>query len=99
AIDHGSGYPLERQLLSGFFGVEKEACCWRVRVLGRWWRQDNKIERGLFVQLELKGFSSFGDKLDQFLMRELPGYRPPEDVAEPLQIPDAGSGIQGSGIQ
>jgi LPS-assembly protein len=96
AVDHGGGaYPRQKQLLSGFFGVEKEACCWRVRVLGRWWRQNNVINRGLFVQLELKGFSSFGDNLDQFLMRELPGYRPPEDAAKLIRMPDSLSpGIQ-----
>ena len=89
AIDHE---PLPaRQLLSGFLGVEKEACCWRVRLLGRWWRQNNEINRGLFVQLELKGFSSFGDKLDQFLVQNLPGYRPPEDAADLIRMPHSGS--------
>ena len=68
-----------------FLGLEKESCCWRFRVL---WRRftdtlnddtsDVELDQGIFVQLELKGLSSFGDKLDEFLEENLKGYQRPE---------------------
>jgi LPS-assembly protein len=32
------------------------------------------LQTGIFVQLELKGLGSFGDQIDQFLERNIPGY-------------------------
>jgi LPS-assembly protein len=68
-----------------FLGLEKESCCWRFRVLWRRYTDtlnndisDIQLEQGLFVQLELKGLSSFGDKLDEFLEENLKGYQRPE---------------------
>lgn len=69
-----------------FIGLEKESCCWRFRILGRRYingagsgislaNNNLKPETAFFVQLELKGLSSFGDNLDQFLQRRLTGYR------------------------
>ena len=68
-----------------FLGLEKESCCWRFRVL---WRRftdtlnddtsDVELEQGVFIQLELKGLSSFGDKLDEFLEKSLKGYQAPD---------------------
>ncbi|MCK5190256.1 MAG: LPS assembly protein LptD [Methylococcales bacterium] len=65
-----------------FLGLEKESCCWRFRVL---WRRfadtlnddtsDVELEQGIFVQLELKGLTSFGDNLDEFLEKNLNGYQ------------------------
>jgi LPS-assembly protein len=76
-----------------FAGLEKENCCWRFRVLGKRYANagantitnngdDDQpfIERydiGVFVQLELKGLTGLGDKLDAFLEQELPGYQSP----------------------
>ena len=69
-----------------FIGIEKENCCWRFRIIGRRYingatttnilAPDAKAENALFVQLELKGLSSFGNQVDQFLQQNLPGYRP-----------------------
>lgn len=69
-----------------FIGVEKETCCWRLRVIGRRYinganntnilSPDAKPENAVFVQLELKGLTSFGDSVDQFLKENLNGYRP-----------------------
>lgn len=69
-----------------FVGVEKENCCWRFRIIGRRYingatttnflAPDAKAENALFVQLELKGLTSFGNSVDQFLQQNLPGYRP-----------------------
>lgn len=72
------------QTVESFIGLEKESCCWRFRVVGR--RFVNNIsqsvettaQNAVFVQLELKGLGSFGDKVDDFLERNLFGYRKPE---------------------
>lgn len=67
-----------------FLGLEKESCCWRFRVV---WRRftnqlsnstvadEAKMDEGLFLQIELKGLTSFGDKVDDFLERNLNGYQ------------------------
>jgi len=39
---------------------------------------DNNIDQGVFVQLELKGLASFGEKVDEFLEENLRGYSRPE---------------------
>jgi LPS-assembly protein len=63
-----------------FIGVEKDSCCWRFSIIGRRFSNglsntvDAKLQTGIFVQLELKGLSSFGDKVDEFLERNIPGY-------------------------
>ena len=74
--------------IESFAGFEKESCCWRFRIIGR--RYVNTIntlfgqtfagesQTGVFVQLELKGLTAFGDKLDQFFEKNIYGYRAPE---------------------
>ncbi|PPD21830.1 MAG: LPS biosynthesis protein [Methylomonas sp.] len=72
-----------------FIGLERETCCWRLRVIGRrfingalnpnFFAPDAQPETAFFVQLELKGLTGFGDKVDQFLQRNLNGYRPATD--------------------
>ncbi|MGR8929690.1 MAG: LPS-assembly protein LptD [Gammaproteobacteria bacterium] len=69
-----------------FIGIEKETCCWRFRIIGRRYingatttnflAPDAKAENAVFVQLELKGLTSFGNQIDQFLKRNLNGYQP-----------------------
>ena len=66
-----------------FLGLEKESCCWRFRVVWRRFAEDNNssdnnIDQGVFVQLELKGQASFGEKVDEFLEENLRGYSRPE---------------------
>ncbi len=71
------------QTVESFIGLEKENCCWRFRIIGR--RFVNSIsnsilaepQNALFVQLELKGLTSFGDNVDDFLQQNLNGYRKP----------------------
>ena len=64
-----------------FIGLEKESCCWRFRVIYRRFansvsdNRDSEMDEGIFVQLELKGLTSFGDKVDNFLERNLKGYQ------------------------
>ena len=69
-----------------FVGIEKENCCWRLRLLGRRYinganttnilAPDAKPENAIFVQIELKGLTGFGNQVDQFLQQNLNGYRP-----------------------
>lgn len=72
---------LDNLTLESFLGFEKESCCWRFRVLGRYYVNDvsSEPQTGIFVQLELKGFTSFGDKVDRFLERNISGFRIPEE--------------------
>lgn len=68
-----------------FIGLEKENCCWRFRIIGRRYINgatttnildpNAKPETAFFVQLELKGLTSFGDSVDTFLQTNLNGYR------------------------
>ena len=64
-----------------FLGLEKASCCWRFRII---WRRfantlsdpsDSEMDEGIFVQMELKGLTSFGSKVDEFLERNLRGYQ------------------------
>lgn len=72
------------QTVESFLGLENESCCWRFRILGRRFVNNisnsalGKAENGIFVQLELKGLGSFGDKVDNFLERNVFGYRKPD---------------------
>ncbi|MBE0436315.1 MAG: LPS assembly protein LptD, partial [Methylomicrobium sp.] len=74
--------------VESFAGFEKESCCWRFRIIGR--RFINSInlfagqeptgeaQTGVFVQLELKGLTAFGDRLDEFFERNIFGYVRPQ---------------------
>lgn len=75
-------YSTEHNLtLESFLGIEKDTCCWRFRVIARRYVNDafdEKPKQGLFFQLELKGLSSFGEKLDAFLEEGILGYQVPK---------------------
>lgn len=81
-----------------FFGLEKENCCWRFRVIGR--RYINSItntntisqttsvnnsnlavdgtpQTGIFFQIEFKGLTGVGEKLDDFFEQSIYGYQKP----------------------
>lgn len=83
-----------------FFGLEKENCCWRFRVIGR--RYINSItntntisqtpnvnnsnlavdgtpQTGIFFQIEFKGLTGIGEKLDDFFEQSIYGYRKPTE--------------------
>ncbi|XSG85449.1 MAG: LPS assembly protein LptD [Methylohalobius sp. ZOD2] len=63
--------------LESFLGVEVESCCWRLRLIGRRFIRDvNRNEdTAVFAQLELKGLVSLGTRVDEFLERNVRGYR------------------------
>jgi LPS-assembly protein len=73
----------------GFFGFEKENCCWRFRIIGRQYvnnislaanpvpGQDNLsgTQTGIFAQIEFKGLTGIGEKLDDFFAQSIYGYQ------------------------
>jgi LPS-assembly protein len=77
----------------GFFGVEKENCCWRFRIIGRHYLSSivnntgiiaagtnqaiaqGQAQNGIFFQLELKGLTGIGERLDSFFEKNIYGYR------------------------
>jgi LPS-assembly protein len=67
---------LHETSMETFAGVEYESCCWVSRFVVRDYRTDADDEGNLalFLQLELKGLTSLGDKIDQFLERGILGY-------------------------
>lgn len=67
--------------LDTFVGLEKDTCCWRLRVIARRYVNDafdEEPKQGIFFQFELKGLTSFGEKLDSFLEEGILGYQIPE---------------------
>ena len=71
----------DRMPLEYFFGVEKDSCCWRIRVIARQHIRNTtsvaQKENSIFFQFELKGFTSLGTKLDDFLFENIAGYSKP----------------------
>ncbi|NOQ64337.1 MAG: LPS assembly protein LptD, partial [Methyloprofundus sp.] len=76
---------LHNETLEYFFGVEKDTCCWRFRVIARQFLRTSslndfegvKSENSIFFQLELKGLTSIGDSLEEFLSDNIYGYTRP----------------------
>ncbi len=68
------------QTKESFLGLEKDSCCWRFSIIGRRYSNalsttvQSQLQTGIFVQLELKGLGSFGDQVDEFLEKNIPGY-------------------------
>ncbi|MDO9371095.1 MAG: LPS-assembly protein LptD [Gammaproteobacteria bacterium] len=54
----------DRRTLESLAGIEYDTCCWRVRVTNRHFINNTVggSNSALFLQLELKGLTSFGDK-------------------------------------
>lgn len=75
-------YSEEQNLsLDTFIGLEKDTCCWRLRVIARRYVNDafdEEPKEGIFFQFELKGLTGFGEKLDSFLEEGILGYQIPE---------------------
>lgn len=60
-------------------GVEYDQCCWALRMLFNQYRDEpqDPLKTAVFVELELKGFTSLGTgSVSQFLAKEIPGYVP-----------------------
>lgn len=60
-------------------GFEYHSCCWVVRLVKRAFVSDinSEINHTLFLQLELKGLTGFGDNISELLETGILGYEPP----------------------
>jgi LPS-assembly protein len=78
--------------LEAFGGFEYDSCCWKLRVINRYWVDYDETslnpdlneegDRGIFLQIVLKGLGGIvGNKVDSFLDQGIQGYREREDQA------------------
>ncbi|HKS11744.1 MAG TPA: LPS-assembly protein LptD [Pseudomonas sp.] len=78
--------------LEAFGGFEYDNCCWKLRVINRYWLdyddfsqatpQNEKGDHGVFLQIVLKGLGGVvGNKVETFLDQGIQGYRTREDQA------------------
>jgi LPS-assembly protein len=78
--------------LEAFGGFEYDNCCWKLRVINRYWvdydeysqaaPENEKGDHGLFLQIVLKGLGGVtGNKVEGFLDKGIQGYRQREDQA------------------
>jgi LPS-assembly protein len=68
---------LENEPLEQFMGLEFDACCWRLRVIGRQYvsRRTGETDSAISFQLELKGLSTSAPAPEDLLDRGILGYR------------------------
>lgn len=64
------------ETLEAFAGLEYSTCCWAARAIARRYVNDveEDPENAFFIQLELKGLASLGDKVDDYLEKGILGY-------------------------
>lgn len=67
---------LHEETMEVFGGVEYSNCCWTTRFVARDYKSSAEDTSNLtfFIQLELKGLTSIGDKVDKLLERGILGY-------------------------
>nr|CAA6829019.1 MAG: Outer membrane protein Imp, required for envelope biogenesis / Organic solvent tolerance protein precursor [uncultured Thiotrichaceae bacterium] len=64
------------RMLESVIGIEYTDCCWKGRIAGRkYLLSDNtSYDDAIFVEIELKGLSSFGSSARKFLSNQIYGY-------------------------
>lgn len=78
--------------LEAFAGFEYDSCCWKLRVVNRYWIDYDEVslnpslndepDSGIFLQIVLKGLGGVtGNKVETFLDQGIQGYREREDQA------------------
>ena len=78
--------------LEAFGGFEYDSCCWKLRLINRYWIEYDEVsldpslndepDRGIFLQIVLKGLGGVvGNKVETFLDQGIQGYREREDQA------------------
>lgn len=78
--------------LEAFGGFEYDSCCWKLRLINRYWvdydetslnpDRNDEADRGIFLQIVLKGLGGVtGNKVESFLDQGIQGYREREDQA------------------
>jgi len=62
--------------LEGLAGFEYDNCCWALRLVGRQFLNDinGDENNAVFLQLQLKGLTNFGNKVDSLLEEGILGY-------------------------
>ncbi len=67
----------ENRDLEGFGGFEYDSCCWIFRAVARHYVNDESHDSNtaFFAQLELKGLTSLGSRIDNFLEDGILGYQ------------------------
>jgi LPS-assembly protein len=80
----------QSRTLEAFGGFEYDSCCWKLRLVNRYWVQPNDYnlasneqgDHGVFLQIVLKGLGGVvGNQVDSFLDQGIQGYREREDKA------------------
>ena len=76
-IGHYSYSFLDEEALDRFLGMEYEACCWRLRLVGRRYisRRTGESDSSISIQLQLRGFSDDGGSPEELLDRGILGYQ------------------------
>ena len=78
--------------LEAFAGFEYDSCCWKLRLINRYWLDYDEVslnpsrndegDRGIFLQVVFKGLGGvIGNKVETFLDQGIQGYREREDQA------------------
>jgi LPS-assembly protein len=67
----------ENRNLESFGGFEYDSCCWILRAVARRYvnNTNSDTNTAFFAQLELKGLTSLGDSIDNFLEKGILGYQ------------------------
>lgn len=67
--------------LEGFAGIEYDNCCWALRLVGRrriksadFINDNPDYNSAVYVQIEFKGLTNFGNKVDKLLENGILGY-------------------------
>jgi len=57
-------------------GFEYNSCCWAVRLIARRYMniEDLDHSNSVFLEFQLKGLGTLGQKADSFLEQRIPGY-------------------------
>ena len=79
----------QSRTLEAFGGFEYDSCCWKLRLINRYWvdyddeeyvTSTSKADRGVFLQIILKGLGGVvGNQVEGFLDQGIQGYRQRED--------------------
>lgn len=69
----------DKKSIESLAGLQYQACCWRVRIVGRRYVSDRtgRQDTGVTLQLELNGLSNVTESASAFLERSIRGYSPP----------------------
>lgn len=82
----------QNRTLEAFGGFEYDSCCWKLRLINRYWvdydetsldpNVNEEGDRGIFLQIVLKGLGNvLGGSTETFLDQGIEGYREREDQA------------------